>query len=86
MSAAISLNGRRATVSSGAWSVEGGDAAARAWAALLNDMTPPQGVSPTVGYGERWLAARAVKWLAARGVRATVTGFTLETYRAEVVY
>jgi hypothetical protein len=86
VSADIYLNGRRATVEHGVWSVEGDDAAARAWTRLLGDMTPPAGVSPTVGRPDVWLARRAVDWLGRAGQRAALVYVSAEQYEPGRVY
>lgn len=85
MTAVIDLNGRQATIENGVWAVEGGRVG-RAWAALLNDMTPETGVSPTVGRPDVWLAQRAVKWLAARGQRAAIVHVSVEAFGPGRVY
>lgn len=86
MSTVIYLNGRKATVEAAVWSVEGDGAAARAWERLLNDMTPPAGVSPTVGRPDVWLARRAVAWLDSVGEMAAMMGISAEQSQPEMVY
>lgn len=85
MTAVISLNGRRATIEGGVWSVEGRGAAS-AWAALLNHMTPPNGVSPTVGRPDVWLARRAVDYLNRVGERAALVHISAEQHEPGRVY
>ncbi len=86
MSAVVDLNGRAATVSGGVWSVAGSGAAARAWATLLNDLTPPTGVSPTVGRPDVWLARRAVGWLTRAGEQASLVEISDEQTELGRVY